>query len=464
MSLRLRLAFFGGWVMALGLVLFGSLVYLLAARGVVSDQDRTLRARAEQAAAALAAAPAADLQPRVVPTAVDLRVSDDVFVEVLDAGGAVISSTGLLDGRPPELSSLLLRRAAAGGAFGAAGERPTVPLRVYVVPWARASDGRHGLVAAGQAARVPANSLAGLRTFLIVSAVPALGAAMVASWLVAGRALRPLRRVAATADEIGRTHDFGRRLPPREGRDEIALLTVSFNRMLGQLHEAYRRLAAALEAQRRLVADASHELRTPLTAIQGNAGLLAYGPGLPDDVQAEAAHDIAAETERMARLIERMLVLARADAGMRLELAPVELAGLAQQVCRQAAVVYPRLSLSDQVATAWVAGDQDMLRQLLWILLDNAARHARGTAVVALAPEGLWARLSVADDGPGIAPEERERIFERFYRADRARSGDGAGLGLAIARWIAEQHRGRILAGGSERGAVFYVDLPLTAS
>ena len=454
MSLRLRLALFGVWVMAFGLVLFGSLVSLLVALSAPGDQDRALRQRAEQAAAALRTVPAADLGPRAEPTAVELRVSADVFVEVLDESGAVISTTGLLDGRAPVLPPALVRQAAGGGAYGAVGDQPATRLRVYVQPWSRDSDGRHGVLAAGQAERVPAASLLGLRTFLVVAAIPALLAALLASWLVAGRALRPLRRVAGEADEIGRTRDFARRLPAREGRDEIALLTVSFNRMLQQLHQAY-------ESQRRLVADASHELRTPLTAIQGNAGLLAFGPPLPSEVSAEAARDIAAESERMARLIERMLVLARADAGLRLELAPVELGALAREVCRQAAALHPALSLRDRLADAWVAGDQDMLRQLLWILLDNAARHARSAAVVALGTDGAWARLSVSDDGPGIPPEERERIFERFYRADRARSGQGAGLGLAIARWIAEQHRGRILAGGSEPGAVFYVDLPL---
>jgi signal transduction histidine kinase len=462
MPLRLRLGLFGASVMALGLALFGVLVYLLAARSVVADQDRTLRQHARDAVAAVQAAPAADLQPRTVPTAVDLRTSPDVFLEVLDANGGVISSTGKLDGRPTAVAASLLQRATTdGGAYATVGDQPATRLRLYALPWRRA-DGRRGFLVAGQTRRVPVASLGGLVGFLVISAVPSLLAALLASWLVAGRALRPLRQVAGEADQVGRTRDFARRLPHRRGHDEVGLLTISFNRMLEQLQEAYHRLAAALEAQRRFVADASHELRTPLTAIQGNAGLLAYGPPQPPDVQADAAHDIAAESERMARLIERLLVLARADAGLRLELGHLELAGLVRQVCGQAAGRYPRLHLHDEVAMAWVAGDSDTLRQLLWILLDNAARHAQTSAAVALAVEAGWARLSVADDGPGIRPEDRERVFERFYRADRSRRGDGAGLGLAIARWITDQHGGRILAAnGSDGGAVFYVDIPL---
>jgi two-component system, OmpR family, sensor kinase len=456
----MRLALFGAFVMALGFLLFGLLVYALAAAGVVRDQDQALRQHAGDTARALASATADPARQPPPPTAVDVAARPDVFVEVLDGRGAVLSSTGQVGGRPPELPATFLAAAPATGSSCATVGPAASALRVCVQRWARPGGGS-GLVVAGQSARVPVQNLNGIRAFLIISGVPTMMAALVASWLVARRALRPLRQVAAEADEIGRTQDFARRLPQRERRGEVAGLTVSFNRMLDQLDDTVRRLAASLEAQRRFVADASHELRTPLTTIQGNAGLLAHRPDLPVDVQADAARDITAESERMARLVERLLTLARADAGLLLELVPVDLGELVRDVCRQAAGAHGTLRIADAVGPAWVDGDRDALSQLLWILLDNAARHARSSAAVSLCAEAGWARLSVADDGPGIPPAERERVFERFYRADPARSGPGAGLGLAIARWIAEQHRGRILAGGDERGAVFYVDVPL---
>jgi signal transduction histidine kinase len=256
---------------------------------------------------------------------------------------------------------------------------------------------------------------------------------------------------------IGRTRDFGRRLPGRRSRDEVALLSQSFNRMLDQLQNAF-------DSQRRFVADASHELRTPLTTIQGNAGLLARGPAVSSEVQRAAAADIAAETSRMTRLVDRMLTLARADAGMSLELGRVELGTVVTEVCRQARTVHSNRELECVAVDVPVAGDEDAVRQLMWILLDNALRHSSSRVTVTLALEGDWARLAVADDGPGIAPQDRERVFERFYQADPARSGQGTGLGLSIARWIVEQHRGRILAGESAGGgAAMYVDLPLSA-
>jgi signal transduction histidine kinase len=386
---------------------------------------------------------ASDLAPRSPVAPADLRTSTEIFVEAFDASWTVIYSTAQLNGSPPSVAPSL--RARAGhGAFDTEGG-----LRLYALPFSG------GYVVTGQATRVVQSNLSGIVGFLIISGVPTLVAALAASWLVAGRALKPLKDVAATADDIGRARDFGRRLPQRRSRDEVALLSTSFNRMLEQLQDSF-------DSQRRFVADASHELRTPLTTIQGNAGLLSRGPAVSDEVRRAAAADIAAETARMTRLVDRMLTLARADSGLKLELAPVDLGQVVAEVCRQAQTVHPDRHLESSGAAATVAGDEDAIRQLIWILLDNAMRHARSLVSVTLSSEGEWARLTVADDGPGIAAEEREHVFERFYRSDRSRTGHGAGLGLSIARWIAEQHRGRILAGeGPDGGAAMYVDLPV---
>ncbi len=444
MPLRLRLALFGAAVVALTLVLFGGLLYTLLARSVTTNQDDALRTRARDAAAALTNG--ADLTPRSPIAPADLRTSTEIFVEVFDQSWSVIYSTGELNGTPPAIGASLRAKASASarGSFDTENG-----LRLYALPFTG------GYVVTGQSMQVPRSNLSGVVGFLIISGVPTLIAALIASWLVAGRALRPLKAVAGAADEIGRTRDFGRRLPAPRTRDEVALLASSFNRMLDQLQDAF-------ESQRRFVADASHELRTPLTTIQGNAGLLAHGPPVAEPVRRAAANDIAEESERMSRLVDRMLTLARADSGLRLGLAPVNLRPLVLDVTRQASAVHPERSFEVQAADAEVGGDEDALRQLLWILIDNALHHSRTTIEVGLAVDAGWARLVVGDDGPGIAAEDRERVFERFYRADAARTGQGAGLGLSIARWIAEQHGGRIIAERSQLGgAGLYVDLPL---
>jgi signal transduction histidine kinase len=440
-SLRARLALFGAGVVAIALLVFGLLLYTLLSRGAVTNQDDALRVRAHDAVASLAAGPAP--QAPIAPS--DLGKSTDVFVEVLAPDGSVVYSTAVINGSPPFASQPLLNQAQQRrGAFATQGS-----LRLYVLPYPA------GYVMTGQPTKVVQSNLSGIVVFLIISAVPALIAALIASWLVAGRALRPLKTVAVAAEEIGRTRDFAKRLPAPRSRDEVAALAASFNGMLSRLQDAF-------ESQRRFVADASHELRTPLTTIQGNAGLLARGPSVTEDTRIAAASDIAEESGRMARLVDRMLTLAQADSGLELRLAAVDLKPLVDEVCRQAATTHPEAKLAVDSVAASVDGDEDALRQLLWILLDNAFRYARSAVEVRLFTEAGWARLVVIDDGTGVAAEHREQIFERFFRADAARTGAHAGLGLSIARWIVAQHRGRITVGAANSGgAAFLVDLPL---
>jgi signal transduction histidine kinase len=166
----------------------------------------------------------------------------------------------------------------------------------------------------------------------------------------------------------------------------------------------------------------------------------------------------------MSRLIENLLTLARADGGVHLHRVPVDLAQLAESVCRQASALHPtrRIGFAGTPARA-VAGDEDMLTQLLWILLDNAVKFTGrdGQIWVAVTQRGDQVQLTVADDGAGLPPGSEQRIFDRFYRADPSRSGAGAGLGLAIATWIVREHQGAVIAANNDRGgATFSVELP----
>ena len=429
--LRARLALFGAGVVALALVVFGLLLYTLLSRGVVTNQDDALRTRAHQAVAAVNESP--ELTPSNPVAPADLRTTTDVFVEVFDASWVLLYST---------VQPAIAPQARTTGFVTQGG------FRLYAARFDQ------GYVVTGQSTKVPQSNLSGIVVFLVVSALPALVAALIASWLVAGRALRPLGVVAVTAEDIGRTKDFGRRLPERRSRDEVARLAASFNGMLSRLQDAF-------ESQRRFVADASHELRTPLTTIQGNAGLLA-SRAVADDVRNAAVSDMVQESARMSRLVDRLLTLARADSGLQLQLTELDLAPVIETVCRQVAAAHNHQSLTVATVSAVVSGDEDALRQLLWILLDNAFRYAASAVEVRLETAAGWARLFVADDGPGVPSQHRERIFERFYRADPARIGSHAGLGLSIASWIVAQHRGRIVAGEATLGgAAFLVDLPL---
>ncbi|MGQ0670754.1 MAG: HAMP domain-containing sensor histidine kinase [Actinomycetota bacterium] len=349
------------------------------------------------------------------------------------------------------------RQARCGRSSATIRPREDVELRIHARPWQR--DGLRGVAVAGRSTRFAEEQVAGLTSFLVFSGVVTIIAVVIVSWLVVRRALRPLKDLAATADEIGRTGDPGRRLPAIRTKDEVGVLTVSFNGMLERLQSARERLAEALAAQRRFVADASHELRSPLTTVRSNAGFLIEHPDAGSTDRAEALADIAAESERMSRLVEGRLALVRADAGRPVEPVPVDVGLLASDVARKTrrgdrAV---RVSL-DGVAV--VAGDGDALTRLLRILVDNALKHGRGDVDLSVAARDGCAIVSVADRGPGVPDGDLERIFDRFYRGG-ATGDDGVGLGLAIARSIAEAHGGSIRASNRpEGGAVLTVEVP----
>ncbi len=465
MPLRARIALFGSGVVALAVLAFGVLLYLLAAVSAPRQQAAELTRRANEAAASLQRAAPTDVAAQRTLIPVDLAVSTDVFVEVLAPSGALLFSTGARDGTPPQVTDALLAEARTQGtAAGLLQAGTDAETRVYVRMWE--SDGAPaGFVVAGQPTRVVRTNLRGLRGFILLAAFVSLFGALGASWWVAGRGLRPLKAMANTADEIGQTQNFARRLPQQKGKDEIGLLTISFNQMLERLHAAHQRLFGSLEAQQRFVADASHELRSPLTTIRANAGLLLQRADVSEADRAEALRDIASEADRMTALVGQLLALARADAGQHQELSVLDLGLLIDDVCQKATKLHPVPAIAATIAPhCLLDGNDQSLRQMLWILLDNAVKYTGdgGHIWMRLTTSDARAHLTVADDGQGIPADALERVFDRFYRADPSRAGDGTGLGLAIARWIVQEHHGEIRARNNDTGgATFEVELPL---
>jgi signal transduction histidine kinase len=468
MPIRARIALFGAAVVAVTVVIFSVLVYVLVERNLVSQRDKELTRRGDEIAASMRIVLLEQLRQRQrgADVPLDLKTSSDTFWELLDQNGVPVFSTGTINAAEPAVSAEVIRAAAArGSALADIEAQARMPLRVYVRRLPRVLT---GYVVTGQPARRVEDQLAVLRWRLLAGALLSLLAASAASWLVAGRALRRLETMAQTAEEIGRTQDLTRRLPALGSRDEVGRLRTSFNGMLQRLQDAYQRLEGALAAQQRFVADASHELRTPLTSIRSNVGLLLQRDDLRPEDRLAALQDVASESDRMSRMVRDLLTLARADAGQHLDKAALELRPLLQDVYRQAQQLHPdrRLHLTNGVP-ATVVGNGDALTQLLWILVDNATKHTAvgGQIDLTLAREGEEAVVTVRDDGPGIPPSELERIFERFYQADLARSGGGAGLGLAIARWIVDEHQGSLTAANNDgAGVTFRIGLPAAAS
>lgn len=289
---------------------------------------------------------------------------------------------------------------------------------------------------------------------LLVIAVPLLLVLVaVTTWLVTGRALRPVNRIREEVDGIT-AERLHRRVEVPPSSDEIAALAVTMNGMLD-------RLDASATAQRRFVSDASHELRSPLATIRQHAELARTHPATTSlDELAEVASE---EGLRLQGIVESLLLLARLDEGAGTHVEPVDLDDLALGEVRRLRASGLDVDGSG-IAAARVQGDPRLLGQLMRNLADNAARHSRGRVAVGVAPVDRHVFLTVEDDGSGVPPVERERIFERFVRLDEARSRDagGSGLGLSIVRAIATAAHGTVTVDESRwSGARFVVTLPL---
>jgi signal transduction histidine kinase len=348
-------------------------------------------------------------------------------------------------------------RAAPLGAMDlpAAGGEATVTLdgERYQVAVARGGGGR--AVAALPVAEAEAAVHRLVMAMLIVCAI-GLIPATVAAWFAARRALAPLSQIAHRATRVT-GGDLSMRVGPVATHDEIAEVAVALDAMLDRLESAF-------EAQRRFVHDASHELRTPLTIARGHLEVAL--PAESDPAVREAVQVAIGELDRMGRLVDSLLRLARDgnDEALREQ---VDLGELAAAVVERSRVLGERNWRVDAEPGVVVDGDGDALEQVLLNLVVNAVRHTTpgDPVTVTVGQEAGSARLEVADGGEGIDPELLPRLFDRFVRADSARGRDtgGAGLGLAICRSIVEEHGGRIRAENAESGgARFVIELPVT--
>jgi signal transduction histidine kinase len=245
----------------------------------------------------------------------------------------------------------------------------------------------------------------------------------------------------------------------------VGQLATTFNGMLNELQEAHQQTEQTLQQQRRFVADASHELRTPLTTIRGNLGLLKRRPPIAADDERAVVDDMVEETDRLIRLTNDLLTLARSDAGRALRHDPVPIVPLSDDICRQARLLAEQRTIAcEDVPEVSVLGDQDAIKQVLLILLDNALKYtpAGGTITIGAEKTDRAVNIRIADTGPGIAPDDLPHIFERFYRSDESRTGAGAGLGLAIAKELIEAQQGKIsVASEVGKGSTFIVMLPV---
>lgn len=321
------------------------------------------------------------------------------------------------------------------------------------------------VIAASQDLDPVQDDLEAMRTVLARAVPIALAAAAVGGWLLARKSLSPVVGMAAQARRMGAA-DLASRLPVVNPRDELGQLAETFNELLDRIAEAFAQ-------QRRFMADASHELRTPLAAIRAASSVTLDRPSRGEGEYRDALQVVGDQARRISRLVEDMFTLARADSGhYPLRREPLYLEELLVDAGRAAEVLGVARSINVAVDAGEECpfhGDEDLLIRMVQNLLDNALRHSPPGATVRLALDctpGEY-RISVTDQGPGIPEDAQSRLFERFFRADQSRTRDetgsagGAGLGLSIARWVAEAHGGRLdLVRSGPTGTVFAAIFP----
>ncbi len=287
-------------------------------------------------------------------------------------------------------------------------------------------------------------------------------------WLLVRRMLRPLEHLAVSASDIARTSDHALRVQARERPDEINSLAQTINGMLNSLESAYRDVQNVNDLQRRFLADVSHELRTPLTIMLSSLDLMKKEQGSDPEFQANALENIHAEAERMARLVTRLLMLARTDASAPFAREPLLISDIIGEAYRQGCPPNRNIRMECQgleaLEDAVVSGNADYLKQVLLIVLENACKYTPdgGKVTIRGKMRGQHLEITIADTGIGIEQADVPRLFERFYRAPNARSQPGMGLGLSIAKGIIEQHSGTISVESTPgQGSNFIISLPL---
>jgi heavy metal sensor kinase len=457
-SLRTRFGLWVGALVLLALAAFGAYVYVDVGRGLRSTLDNSLRVNASLAASTVTVSGDRIVLGESTPqtnSELEVLLAQGDTIRYLDAAGTIIDGFGVLRSLPADPSVLTATRGGKAGFSNTSDPTRDRDYRVYTMP-VMATGGVVGFVQAMHDLESVGETLESLLAALLVGGVTITVAAGILGYLLARRALAPIDAITKTARRIS-GQDLSARLSLSAADDEVGRLASTFDDMLDRLDKSFQR-------ERRFTADASHELRTPLAAMEAILGVVRAEQREPAEYE-QALDDLADETARLRTLVEDLLRLARGSGPAAMRLAEVDLSTLIEDVVDALRPLAEERGLTVEHhvdAGLVIQGDSDSLIRLLLNLLENAIKFTeQGAIVVSASPQSGSVVIDVTDTGIGIAPSDLASIFEPFHRADRARSTPGAGLGLSLARQIAQNHGGTLEVRSREgEGSTFTVTLP----
>jgi two-component system OmpR family sensor kinase len=478
MSIRLRLTLLYSAILALTLTVLSVALYVTQARYTLGSHKRDLELQARRITLWVARAVVlperrgmrreGPFPPQPAPLGEqdlrELRSRDTV--RILDREGTVLDLPINQEGDGLPLSDKSLQVVLSGKPWteiaAVEGER----LLIFSLP-VHLEDDIAGIVQVARSLADRDRSLRALGVALLAGTLVTTIAAFGIGWVLSGVTLRPIDRITQTAQAIGAARDLSQRIAYAGPNDEIGQLAATLNAMLSELEDAYQQVEQALEMQRTFVADVSHELRTPLTTLRGNLALLRRQPPIQEEERQDVLDDMVGESESLILLANDLLALARAEAGRQVLSERVLIAPLVEEICRQARVLAPdREILCAPLPDVAVLADPSALKQVLLVLLDNAILHTEGAVTVTtrLSPgvDECHLAIDICDSGPGIDPETLSSLFVRFTRGRDARSKPGTGLGLPIAKALAEAQSGTLTVESRVgQGSRFTLTLPL---
>jgi len=458
MSIRFRLTLLYSTILTLTLTVFGIALYTIQSRDTLNLIKRDLSLASDRLAEAALRTdspppsqnPASHEPPP--PKPFDEFSSDQAFQDlrereiarIMDANGNLVASPfGRSDDALP-LSNEGLATLQSGQDWWQEDIVSDENMLIYSRPVIQNGETVY-IVQVARSLTERDNTLQSLATTLVVAGLFTILVAFGAGWALSGLTLRPIHRITQTAKEIGDERDFTRRVDYTGPPDEVGQLASTFNAMLTRLQDAFQKVEHSLQMQRDFVADVSHELRTPLTTLRGNLGLLSRIPPTPPDEQADILTDMVDESDRLIRLVNDLLLLARADAGRSLAKEPLEIQPVLEETVRQTYQLDKNRKINLDVSPGTsILGDRDAFKQIMLILLDNALKHSGGEIDLMVKQAGDKVEIRVHDHGPGIAPDKMKHVFDRFYRGEDEPITPGFGLGLPIAKSLVEGIGGKI--------------------